>query len=167
MKEVFKEIRIFTTVKGFIQTEAQKSYQALVKNGKVGYTLPDCDMVCITIEIDSAENNLTSHIISFLRALENFRQPYACDYGCGQRDFGSYSRLYRPDQDFGKFAFQENRHVIVRYNEVDANSVYQDFRKAINLLKQGESGKAREFLASCVPPEINDLEDYLVKKGAR
>ena len=160
MKEIFDEIRIFTTVKGFIQAEAQKSYQALVKMTNVSYR-PDCDMVvCIDIAIDSKKDNPTSHILGFLRALENFRQPYDCDYGCGKGEYGSYSRLYRPDQDFGKFAFQENKHLIIRYNEVDANEVYQDYRKAIQLLKQGESGKAREFLASCVPPTVKDIEEY-------
>ena len=73
-------------------------------------------------------------------------------------------KFYRPDQDFGDFAFRENRHVIVQHHELDANDVYQDFRKAIKLLKQGESGKAKEFLASCVPPEAKDLKGILSRK---
>lgn len=160
MKEVFREIRIFTTVKGFIQVETQKSYQELAKVCDIDYSLPDIGMVSIMIGMNSIKTEAGKHLLSFLRALENFRQPYDCDYGCGQSDYGSYSRIYRPDQNFGKFAFQGNEHLIIQYNEVNANEVYQDYRKAIQLLKQGESGKAREFLASCVPPTVKDIEEY-------
>ena len=122
-------------------------------------------MAYIMINVAEDFDTTGKHLFGLLQALESFGQPYDCDYESSQKEFGSYSRFYRPDQDFGDFAFQKNRYVIVQHHELDANDVYQDFRKTIKLLKQGESGKAKEFLASCVSPEAKDLEGYLIEKG--